>query len=266
MFSPSEWVIPSAGFFSKTSECDALVQNGAFFMELDAAAIMESIGKKGGVNPDIIGSISSNRKFALVYKGEIVAQGSRYDKAYQKTLMILKQASYDVKKVKGILEIKLLLKDKKSLNLFHGTSPNAALSIKKNGVLLSENIIELNFNTKGKGAFYTSSSHKETVGYNKYKFGSRGLPSDVVQFDIPDKDLLNLNIKVFDAPTKDWADFVTKARTGRIVHDYDIVIGPKLKNPWDVKEGIALPKAHKEFQIAITSEKGAKTLTKYLHK
>jgi hypothetical protein len=51
---------------------------------LDAAAIMENINKGNGINPDVIGSISSNRKFALVYKGEIVAQGSRYDKSYQK--------------------------------------------------------------------------------------------------------------------------------------------------------------------------------------
>jgi len=43
-------------------------------LELDAAAIMESINK--GINPDVIGAISSKRKFALVYKGEIVAQGS----------------------------------------------------------------------------------------------------------------------------------------------------------------------------------------------
>ncbi|PQA94591.1 hypothetical protein B0A69_09010 [Chryseobacterium shigense] len=103
LFSPSEWVIPSAGFFSKTSECDALVQNGAFFMELDAAAIMESIGRKGGINPDAIGSISSNRRFALVYKGEIVAQGSRYDKAYKKILMDLKRVSYSTEKVEEIL-------------------------------------------------------------------------------------------------------------------------------------------------------------------
>ncbi|REC80428.1 hypothetical protein DRF60_01585 [Chryseobacterium elymi] len=266
VFSPTEWVIPSAGFFSKAAECDALVRNGAFFMELDAAAIMENINKGNGINPDVIGAISSNRKFALVYKGEIIAQGSRYDKAYQETLANLRRASYDVQKVKSVLEVKFLIKNKGSLDVFHGTSPNAVISIRKNGVLLSANIIELDFNTKGQGAFYTSSSYKETVGYNKYKFGSRGLQSDIIQFDIPEKELLKLNIKVFDTPTEEWADFVTKARTGNIVHEYDIVIGPKLKNPWDVKEGIALPKAHKEFQIAITSEKGAKVLTKYLQK
>lgn len=44
-------------------------------MELDAANTLGQIEK--GINPDIIGSISPSRKFALVYKGEIVAQGSR---------------------------------------------------------------------------------------------------------------------------------------------------------------------------------------------
>lgn len=218
-------------FVLKTSECDTLIQKGAFLLQPDVAAIMESIGRKGGVNPDVIGSISSNRRFALIYKGEIIAQGSRYDRAYQEILANLKKVSYDAEKVKNILEIKLLIKNKKSLDLFHGTSPNAAISIKKNGVLLSMNLIELDFNTNGKGAFYTSSSYKETVGYNKYKFGNRGLPSDVVQFDIPEKEVLKLNIKVFDSPTQEWADFVTKSRTGNLVHDYDVVIGPKLKNP-----------------------------------
>lgn len=102
LFQKTEWVIPSGGFFSKTVECDALVQNGAFFMELDAANTLGQIEK--GINPDIIGAISPSRKFALIYQGEIVAQGSRYDKVYQKTLMDLRRASYDVKKVGEILE------------------------------------------------------------------------------------------------------------------------------------------------------------------
>jgi hypothetical protein len=43
---------------------------------------MESINKGNGINPDVIGAISPNRKFALIYKGEIVAKGSRHDKVY----------------------------------------------------------------------------------------------------------------------------------------------------------------------------------------
>ncbi|MDG4653926.1 hypothetical protein [Chryseobacterium arthrosphaerae] len=73
-------------------------------MELDAAAIMESINKGSGINPDVIGAIISNRKFALVYKGEIIAQGSRYDKAYQKVLQEIRKVSASSEKVGKILE------------------------------------------------------------------------------------------------------------------------------------------------------------------
>ncbi|MFZ4930499.1 hypothetical protein [Chryseobacterium sp. Mn2064] len=104
MFSPTEWVIPSAGFFSKTSECDALIQHGVFFIELDVATIMESINKGSGINPDVIGAISNNRKFALIYKGEIIAQGSRYDKAYQKVLQGIRKVSASSEKIGEILE------------------------------------------------------------------------------------------------------------------------------------------------------------------
>ena len=70
-------------------------------MELDAANILGQIEK--GINPDVIGAISPKRRFALVYKGEIVAQGNRYDKAYQETLMDLKKAN-SVEKVGEVLE------------------------------------------------------------------------------------------------------------------------------------------------------------------
>ena len=54
-------------------------------MELDAAAIMESIAKKEVLIPDAIGSISSNRRFALVYKGEIIAQEAVMTKHIRKS-------------------------------------------------------------------------------------------------------------------------------------------------------------------------------------
>ncbi|UWX59770.1 hypothetical protein N0B40_15285 [Chryseobacterium oranimense] len=91
-------------FVLKTSECDTLILKGVFLLEPDVAAIMESIGRKGGINPNAIGSISSNRRFALVYKGEIIAQGSRYDKAYQKVLQDIRKVSYSSKKVGEYLE------------------------------------------------------------------------------------------------------------------------------------------------------------------
>lgn len=241
-----EWVRASDGFFNEFSS-EALLKNGAFFLEkVDDNKLL--------------------KEYALVYKGKIVVEGNKFDKVYQETLLSLKRVSYDADKVKSILEIKLLTKNKGELNLFHGTTPSAVASIHKEGVLLSANKVELDFNTKGKGAFYTSSSYKETLGYNKYKFGSRGLESDIVYFDIPEEEILKLKIKVFDIPTQEWAEFVTKSRTGKLVHDYDVVIGPKLKNPRQMKFEKDLPKAHKEFQIAFTSEKGIKILTKYLKK
>ncbi|ANF50526.1 hypothetical protein A0O34_08330 [Chryseobacterium glaciei] len=152
------------------------------------------------------------------------------------------------------------------INLFHGTSPGAANSIKKDGIQLSANKPNLDFNSKGNGSFYTSFSLKETDKYNKYKFGRNGDPSEILKFTISEKDLLSLKVKKFDGPTEEWAEFVTNARKGDLIHDYDIVIGPKLKNPWDVLLGKEKPKAIKETQVAITSEKGAKLLTKYLDK
>jgi len=153
-----------------------------------------------------------------------------------------------------------------SIDLFHGTSPGAANSIKKDGIKLSANKPNLDFNSKGSGSFYTSFSLKETGNYNKYKFGRQGDPSEILKFTISEKDFLSLKIKRFDGPTEEWADFVTKARQGILVHDYDVVIGPKLRNPWDVLKGIEKPKALKETQVAITSEKGSKLLSKYLDK
>lgn len=102
LFQPTEWVIPSGGFFSKTVECDALVQNGAFFMELDAASVIGQLEK--GINPDIIGAISPKRKFALIYQGEIVALGNKFDKNYAGTLQNLKKVISNANEVKEYLD------------------------------------------------------------------------------------------------------------------------------------------------------------------
>ncbi|SEM47018.1 Protein of unknown function [Chryseobacterium taichungense] len=152
------------------------------------------------------------------------------------------------------------------IDLFHGTSSGAANSIRKDGIKLTVNKPNLDFNSKSNGSFYTSFSLKETDKYNKYKFGRSGESSEILKFTIAEKDFLSLKIKRFDGPTDEWAEFVTKARQGNLIHDYDVVIGPKLKNPWDVLSGKETPKAINETQVAITSEKGAKLLSKYLEK
>ncbi|OCA71329.1 hypothetical protein BBI00_16535 [Chryseobacterium arthrosphaerae] len=86
MFSPTEWVIPSAGFISKTSECDALIQNGAFFIDLN------------------INAVASKKEFGLVYNGKVIVKGNRFDKSYAGTLQNLKKVSHNVDKVKEYLD------------------------------------------------------------------------------------------------------------------------------------------------------------------
>lgn len=150
------------------------------------------------------------------------------------------------------------------LILHHGTSSSAADSIRTNGIDLSKNRANLDFNTSGSGAFYTSESLGDTVKYNQ-RLERRGVSStDIVTIDIPDSELAGLNIKRFDGPTEEWADFVTKGRQGTLVHDYDIVIGPKLANPADVDAGLA-PRALNQDQVAITSDKGAAVASKYIN-
>ena len=57
-----------------------------------------------------------------------------------------------------------------------------------------------------------------------------------------------------------------EARNGNLVHDYDIVIGPKLQNLNAVK-GLEPAKAYKnEIQIALTSEKSTAIFSKYRSK
>jgi len=124
LFQPTEWVIPSAGFFKSSKECEALMHQGAFFMELDAASIMESINKGNGINPNTIGNVNSNQKFALIYKGEILAQGNRYDKDYQKVLQDIKKVSNSSEKVSEALEKLWKRIPKLTENKFHWTCIN----------------------------------------------------------------------------------------------------------------------------------------------
>ncbi|MDR6158681.1 hypothetical protein QF023_002197 [Chryseobacterium sp. SLBN-27] len=85
LFQPTEWVIPSAGFFSKTVECDALVQNGAFFIDLNTNLT------------------ASKKEFGLVYNGKVIVRGNKFNKYYAGTLQDLKRLSHDVDKVKEYL-------------------------------------------------------------------------------------------------------------------------------------------------------------------
>ena len=155
-------------------------------------------------------------------------------------------------------------------NFYHGGVKESIDNIRDKGVDLSKSRVDLDFNSQGTGAFYTSESLKETAKYNAYNKRFEGKVTDIAHFEIPNDELAKLNIKIFTEPNDEWAKFVTDARNGALKHDYDIVIGPKLRNPVEAMEGgwekAKAIKKPMEIQIAFTSQKGVDVLNKYIKK
>ena len=153
------------------------------------------------------------------------------------------------------------------LNLyFHATAKSGANSIKDIGIDLSKGRLNLDFNTKSRGAFYLSESIENTRILAKRIPAIFGEQSEIITFSIPKNEISGLKIKLFQSGDIEWANFVTSARKGTLVHDYDIVIGPKLANPDQVLKGLSKPKALNQIQFVLTSEKSAKIFSKYIKK
>ncbi len=110
----------------------------------------------------------------------------------------------------------------------------------------------LDFNPAGQGGFYTTTDSSQAQAWAK-----RGDGRTITVFDIPDEKLASLKTKNFNAPTDEWADFVTKGRAGTLSHNFDAVSGPMLANP-----GGKVPKA-KGCQFAIFSDEAAELLDKH---
>ena len=151
-------------------------------------------------------------------------------------------------------------------DFYHGGVKESIDNIRDGGVDLSKSRVNLDFNSQDTGAFYTSNSLKETIKYNK-RF--KDALTDIAHFKISQGELSKLNIKIFKEANEEWAKFVTDARKGILKHDYDIVVGPKLKNPGDINLPNFEAKPIKnpmEIQIAFTSQKGVDVLNKYIIK
>lgn len=81
----TEWVFASGGFLPRTYY-KGLVENGAAFFEIE------------NTTNKVI------KEYALEYKGQIIAQGNKYNKEYLKTMQQLSKVSYDVEKSALFLE------------------------------------------------------------------------------------------------------------------------------------------------------------------
>ena len=83
----------------------------------------------------------------------------------------------------------------------------------------------------GKGFYLTDIEQQaKDMAIRKSKFISNGKPY-VLQYEFDEKYLIDgtLKVKIFEAPTKEWAQFIIDNRynpDNKKIHDYDVVIGP----------------------------------------
>ena len=110
--------------------------------------------------------------------------------------------------------------------IYHGTLDKYLNSFDTDGILLWKSKTHLDF---GRG-FYTTDDKLaaiETAKFrsnanNQYSENTYSLPS-VVILDYTNKPC---NMKTFDLPDLEWANFVLNQRIDQAQHEYDIVCGP----------------------------------------
>ena len=107
------------------------------------------------------------------------------------------------------------------MKLYHGTN------VEFSEVLLSRCRPNKDF---GRGFYLTDlRSQAQEMAIRRTEFSGWGVP--VIQEYLFDENILHsseLNVKVFDRVSREWAEFILmnrKAR-GKKLHDYDIVVGP----------------------------------------
>ncbi|MFI6541560.1 LamG-like jellyroll fold domain-containing protein [Nonomuraea sp. NPDC050547] len=124
----------------------------------------------------------------------------------------------------------ILVHNDEYLDLYHGTSREAADSIRNNGVDPGFRPRPRDF---GNGFYLTKDkSQAETWARNRY--GTNGV---VLHFRVPTSAIVDLNSKTFGSGSPDLADFLYMNRTDSGTHPYDVVEGPMLRNVKPFLEG-----------------------------
>eukprot|EP01012_Entosiphon_sulcatum_P001048 TRINITY_DN10187_c1_g1_i2.p1 TRINITY_DN10187_c1_g1~~TRINITY_DN10187_c1_g1_i2.p1 ORF type:complete len:222 (+),score=29.27 TRINITY_DN10187_c1_g1_i2:28-666(+) len=124
-----------------------------------------------------------------------------------------------------------------------------AQSIVDCGVTLACGRPNLDFNSQGSTAFYTSKYLRQVIQYVlSAKVGTAG----VVQFQLVWPKLELLQLKCFAQQEYDsWAAMVVDARLGQCHHNFDLVEGPFLANPgciqWYKSNGLSFMEAKKLY-------------------
>ena len=79
----------------------------------------------------------------------------------------------------------------------------------------------------GRG-FYLTTLRTQALARAKIKCNFEGGAPTILAYQFDEKELTNLNVKYFEKPTEEWANFIFANRNKRNkkMHNYDIVIGP----------------------------------------
>lgn len=79
----------------------------------------------------------------------------------------------------------------------------------------------------GRG-FYLTTIRTQALARAKNKCNFEGGAPTIIAYQFDEKELANLNVKYFEKPTEEWANFIFANRNKRNkkMHNYDIVIGP----------------------------------------
>ncbi len=109
-------------------------------------------------------------------------------------------------------------------DLYHGTSSDAAASIRTNGVDTGFSSRPMDF---GNG-FYTTRDAAQAAKWATSRYGGDGV---VLQFRVPNSALDALHSRTFAGPGPELDDFVRYYRGGGTDLPYDMVEGPMLGNP-----------------------------------
>lgn len=79
----------------------------------------------------------------------------------------------------------------------------------------------------GRG-FYLTTIRTQALARAKNKCNFEGGAPTILAYQFDEEELANLNVKYFEKPTEEWANFIFANRNKRNkkMHNYDIVIGP----------------------------------------
>lgn len=104
------------------------------------------------------------------------------------------------------------------IKLYHGTNTTF------DKVELDKCLLYKDF---GRG-FYLTTIRTQALARAKNKCNFEGGAPTILAYQFDEKELANLNVKYFEKPTEEWANFIFANRNKRNkkMHNYDIVIGP----------------------------------------